>query len=264
VREKVAVAGSGAIACGLAATVASQYGDVFVLVRSDEAAERATRRVGKLFERMDGDPRGEVRVVQDFGELRGATMAIEAIVEALEPKGALLAELDECLPEDAVLATTTSSLPISELAAASGRPSRFAGFHVFNPVTKMELVEVIYPDGVDDDVPERMRALCGDLAKTCVEVPDTRGFIVNRLLFPYLFDAVRVMEETGLAPQAIDQCMTLGTGHPMGPIALLDFIGLDVACAIGQEIRAEIPAPMERLIAEGALGKKAGRGFYEY
>jgi 3-hydroxybutyryl-CoA dehydrogenase len=263
VREKIAIAGSGAIACGLAATVAAHYGDVFVLVRSDEAAERASKRVDKLLERMDA-VHGDVRVVKDFGELGGATIAVEAIVEALEPKGALLAELHDCLPDTAILATTTSSLPIAELAEASGRPGRFAGFHVFNPVPKMELVEVIYPDGVDGDVPERMRNLCRDLAKTCVEVPDTRGFIVNRLLFPYLFDAVRVMEETGLAPEAIDRCMTLGTGHPMGPLALLDYIGLDVACAIGQEIRAEIPGPVTALIEDGALGKKSGRGFYEY
>jgi 3-hydroxyacyl-CoA dehydrogenase len=263
VREKVAVAGSGAIACGLAATIAANYGDVLVLVRSDEAAERATNRIGKQLERLDGDHR-TARVVTDAAELGGATIAIEAIVEELEPKGALLADLHEALPDGAVLATTTSSLPVGELAQASGRPSRFAGFHVFNPVIRMELVEVIYPDGVDDDVPDRMRALCRDLGKTCVEVPDTRGFIVNRLLFPYLFDAVRVMEETGLAPEAIDRCMTLGTGHPMGPIALLDYVGLDVACAIGREIDVEVPAGVRALVDQGALGKKAGRGFYSY
>jgi 3-hydroxyacyl-CoA dehydrogenase len=109
-----------------------------------------------------------------------------------------------------------------------------------------------------------VRNLCRDLAKTAVEVPDTPGFVVNRLLFPYLFDAVTFMTDTGLAPEAVDRCMTLGTGHPMGPLALLDFVGLDVAAAIGEQIGADVPARVRELAAEGALGKKAGRGFYDY
>jgi 3-hydroxybutyryl-CoA dehydrogenase len=263
VREKVAVAGSGAIACGLAATVAANHGDVLVLVRSDESAERAERKIAKTLERMDAR-RGKVRVVTDMDELGEATIAIEAIVEDIDAKCAVLPRLGSALADRAILATTTSSLPVNQLAQASGRAERFAGFHVFNPVHKMELVELIYPDGVQDDVRDRVRNLCRDLGKTGVEVPDTRGFIVNRLLFPYLFDAVRVMEETGLRPEDIDRCMTLGTGHPMGPIALLDFIGLDVSSAIASEIDVEVPACVTRLVEEGALGKKAGRGFYDY
>jgi 3-hydroxybutyryl-CoA dehydrogenase len=111
-------------------------------------------------------------------------------------------------------------------------------------------------------VRERARKLCETLGKTAVEVPDTPGFVVNRLLFPYLFDAVRLMERTGLEPEAIDTCMCLGAGHPLGPLALLDLVGLDVAAAIGRTIGAEVPETIERLIAEGALGRKTGRGFY--
>jgi 3-hydroxybutyryl-CoA dehydrogenase len=263
VREKIAIAGSGAIACGLAATVAAHHGDVLLLVRSEDAASRAKRQVAKLMDRMQAG-HGAVHVVTDEDGIEGATLAIEAIVEELESKTELLAALGRRLPANGILATTTSSLPIAQLAAGSGRPRRFAGFHVFNPVPRMELVELVYADDVEADVRERLRALCRDLGKTAVEVPDTPGFVVNRLLFPYLFDAVRVLEQTGLAPEAIDRCMTLGTGHPMGPLALLDFVGLDVATAIGEQIGLDVPARVRALLDEGALGKKAGRGFYEY
>ena len=264
-REKVAIAGSGAIACGLAATVAAHHGDVVLLARSGESAERARRRVSRLLERMPPG-HGALRVATSPEELagRGVTLAIEAIVEELEAKRELLATLDAALPATALLATTTSSLPIAALAEASGRPRRFAGFHVFNPVPRMELVELVFPDGVDADARDRVRAFCRDLGKTGVEVPDTPGFVVNRLLFPYLFDAVRLLEQTGLAPEAVDRCMTLGTGHPMGPLALLDFVGIDVAAAIGGQIGVDVPARIRELAADGALGKKAGRGFYSY
>src|SRR4051812_41359882 len=147
-------------------------------------------------ERMEAG-HGKARVVTDPADLPPVTLAIEAIVEELEPKAELLGQLNDVLGDEAILATTTSSLPVNELARASGRPQRFAGFHVFNPVPRMELVELVYPDGVDEDVKEHLRALCRDLGKTCVEVPDTPGFVVNRLLFPYLFDAVRFLEQTG-------------------------------------------------------------------
>ena len=262
-REKVAIAGSGAIATGLAATVAAQHGDVTLVARSEESAARARQRTAKLLERMEPG-HGQIHCTTDFGRLSDITIAVEAVVEELDAKAALYRDLGAALPADAILATTTSSLPIGELAATSGRPERFAGLHVFNPVPRMELVELIFPAGAAEDVRERVRNLCRDLGKTAVEVPDTPGFVVNRLLFPYLFDAVRFMTETGLAPEAVDRCMTLGTGHPMGPLALLDFVGLDVAAAIGDQIGAEVPARVRELAAEGALGKKAGRGFYAY
>src|SRR5947209_7364415 len=166
--------------------------------------------------------------------------------------------------DDAVIGSTTSSLSVEQLAQASGRPDRFVGLHVFNPVPKMKLVELAFPTGVNGNTRERAFALCEALGKTPVEVPDLPGFVVNRLLFPYLFSAVRLQEETGLAAESIDECMKLGAGHPMGPLALLDFVGLDVSKAIGEAIGADIPATVDRLIDEGALGKKTGRGFYDY
>jgi 3-hydroxybutyryl-CoA dehydrogenase len=128
----------------------------------------------------------------------------------------------------------------------------------------MELVELAFPAAAGEATRERARALCAELGKTAVEVPDTPGFVVNRLLFPFLFEAVRLMERTGLEPDAIDTCMRLGAGHPLGPLALLDLVGLDVSAAIGRTIGADVPETVERLIAEGALGRKAGRGFFRY
>ena len=138
------------------------------------------------------------------------------------------------------------------------------GLHVFNPVEKMDLVELVYPAHAKPETRERARALCERLGKTPVEVPDVPGFVVNRLLFPYLFAAARLLDDHDLEPEAVDSCMQLGAGHPMGPLRLLDFVGLDVAAAIGRQIGEEVPDPIEELIAEGALGQKSGRGFYEY
>ena len=135
----------------------------------------------------------------------------------------------------------------------------------------MKLVELCFPDGVNNGVKERALAWCGALGKTAVEVPDQAGFVVNRLLFPYLFDAVRMLERTGMEPGEVDSCMTLGAGHPMGPLALLDFVGLDVAEAIGDALHEDSEEPahkppgmMVEMVGEGKLGRKSGAGFYDY
>ena len=261
--ERVGIAGSGAIACGLAA-VAAQRGDVVVLARSDGSAEKADRRVRALCEKAGVNVNGNVRVTCDSAELGDVSFVVEAIVEDAAAKRALMSELGAQLGDEAILASTTSSLSISELAEASGRPDRFVGLHVFNPVPKMDLVELAFPEAASERTRARAWALCEALGKTAVEVPDTAGFVVNRLLFPYLFEAVRLMERTGLEPEAIDTCMRLGAGHPLGPLALLDLVGLDVSAAIGRTIGADVPERVERMIAEGALGRKAGRGFYTY
>jgi 3-hydroxybutyryl-CoA dehydrogenase len=259
----LAIAGSGAIACGLAAT-AAHHGPVLVLARSESSAERARSRVEKTLARLGAEIDPEhVQVVTHPGALEGASFVVEAVVEQLEIKAALLGELDEVLGPEAILASTTSSLSVGELAQASGRPDRFVGLHVFNPVTKMRLVELVFPDAASPETRRRAQELCETFEKVPVEVPDIPGFVVNRLLFPYLFSAVRLMEETALAPEDVDTCMRLGAGHPMGPLELLDLIGLDVARAIGETIGADVPEQVHALIAEGALGRKSGRGFYE-
>src|SRR4051794_30160117 len=213
---------------------------------------------------MGANVNGNVRISRDPAVLADATFVVEAVVEDPDTKADVWRRLAEHVSDDAVLASTTSSLPVARLAEASGHPHRFVGLHVFNPVPKMDLIELIFPEQATEATRARARALCAELGKTAIEVPDTPGFVVNRLLFPYLFDAVRLMESTGLEPEAIDTCMCLGAGHPMGPLALLDLVGLDVAAAIGRTIGAEVPARIDAMVAEGALGRKAGRGFFAY
>jgi 3-hydroxybutyryl-CoA dehydrogenase len=251
VAHTLGIVGSGAIATGLAATAAEHH-EVVVWARSERSAERAE-------DKLDG-----ARVVTELGELAGCDIVVEAVTEDAEIKCDLHRRLGELLPPEAVIATTTSSLSVAELAGASGRPERFGALHVFNPVERMQLVELSFPDEASDETRRVLRELCERLDKTAVEVPDAAGFVVNRLLFPYLFDAVHLMERGGLDAEAIDTCMRLGAGHPMGPLRLLDFIGLDVAAAIGESIGAEVPHSVRELIEQGRLGRKAGAGFYEY
>jgi len=261
--ERLGIAGSGAIACGLAAA-AAEHGDVVLWARSSQSADRARATVEKTCGKMEGVDPSKVNVVGDLEALGEATFLVEAIVEETDAKAELLRRLGPLAADDAVLGTTTSSLSVQELAEASGRPDRFVALHVFNPVPRMKLVELAFPQGVNGNTRERAFALCEHLGKTPVEVPDLPGFVVNRLLFPYLFSAVRLQEQTGLPAESIDECMKLGAGHPMGPLALLDFVGLDVSKAIGEAIGTEIPETVDRLIGEGALGKKSKRGFYDY
>jgi 3-hydroxybutyryl-CoA dehydrogenase len=262
----VGIAGSGVIACGLAVAAAEQE-EVLLWARSDDSAERARARVTKTCANLEGFDPERVRIVTDLDELAGATFLVEAVVEHHGSKSAILADLGELARHagaDAVLATTTSSLSISELAQASGHPESFVGLHPFNPVPKMQLVELAFPPQASEETRERARALCEALGKTPVEVPDIPGFVVNRLLFPYLFSAVELLAETGMAPEDIDSCMTLGAGMPMGPIALLDYVGLDVSKAIGESIGSAVPTRLVELVEAGSLGRKTGAGFYSY
>jgi 3-hydroxybutyryl-CoA dehydrogenase len=268
VDERLAIVGSGAIACGLAATAAHHgggRGPVLLLARSEDSADRARATVERTLSRLGADVDHEhVQVVTDPQVLAEATFVVEAVVEDHEIKAGLLAELDRIISSEGLLASTTSSLSIKRLAQDSGRPEQFVGLHVFNPVTKMQLVELVFPATASEDTRQRALALCETFEKTPVEVPDIPGFVVNRLLFPYLFSAVRLLEETGMDPIGVDTCMRLGAGHPLGPLALLDLVGLDVSVAIGETIGEGIPTRIEELVAEGALGRKSGRGFHAY
>ena len=235
------------------AGLASDHLDVMMWGRSDESVSRARERLGD-----------SVDVFTDLSGLADATIVVEAVVEEQAVKETLLEGLGKLLHQDALLATTTSSLSVEELAAASGRPESFAGVHVFNPVDKMELVELAFPAACAKQARKRFFALCDTLGKTVIEVPDLPGFVVNRLLFPFLFEAVRLLDVGGLEPESIDKCMQLGAGHPMGPLKLLDFVGLDVAASIGESIGADVPARVRELIDAGRLGRKSGAGFYDY
>ncbi len=265
--ERLGIAGSGVIATGLA-VAAARHGDVLLWARSDRSAERARGSIAKLCARAERPMDEErVHIVTDLDDLREASFLVEAVLEHHDSKAMVLADLGELARHagaGAVLSTTTSSLSIAELAKASGHPDRFVGLHVFNPVPRMALVELAFPVEASAETRDRARTLCDELGKTAVEVPDIPGFVVNRLLFPYLFSAVELMTKTGMDPADIDRCMTLGAGLPMGPLALLDFVGLDVSEAIGEAIGAAVPTPLSDLVAAGALGRKTRKGFYTY
>ena len=238
--------GSGAIATGIA-RAAADHGDIVLWARSEESADRAREKTSH-------------EVFTDLEALSDRTLVIEAVIEDHAEKAALYRQLP--LADEAILASTTSSLSVAELAHESGRPERFGALHFFNPVHRMELVELAFAPEASDDTRARLRAFCEHLDKTPIEVPDVPGFVVNRLLFPYLFSAVQFLDT--MSAEQIDQCMKLGAGHPMGPLALLDFVGLDVSIAIGESIGVVVPPRVRELADAGKLGKKTGAGFYDY
>jgi len=261
------IAGSGAIATGLAA-VSTTTADTILLARSEASAWRAEEKVVAACAKIEGAEPSRLRVTTDPNDLSDCDVVVEAIVEEVAPKGELIKTVAAACP-NADLATTTSSLSIAAIAEAAGVDKLFA-LHVFNPVPRMKLIEVCFPDGAAD-AREKALAWCAALGKTAVEVPDLAGVVVNRLLFPYLFDAVRFMEQTGMEAGEIDTCMKLGAGHPMGPLALLDFVGLDVSKAIGDALYAENgeaasqpPGLLVEKVGKGELGRKSGAGFYSY
>jgi 3-hydroxybutyryl-CoA dehydrogenase len=266
--ESPGIAGSGAIATGLAA-VSTTTANTILLARSEASAWRAEEKVVAACAKIEGAEPSRLRVTTDPGDLSDCDVIVEAIIEEVEPKGELLATIAEACP-NADLATTTSSLSIAEIAGAASIGGRLFGLHVFNPVPRMKLVEVCFPEGAES-ARETALAWCAALGKTAVEVPDQAGFVVNRLLFPYLFDAVRMMERTGMEAGEVDTCMKLGAGHPMGPLALLDFVGLDVAEAIGDALYADSteaahkpPGLIVEMVGDEKLGRKSGAGFYSY
>jgi 3-hydroxybutyryl-CoA dehydrogenase len=267
--ERPAIAGSGTIATALAAC-ASTVSEVVLVARSDAAAWRAEEQAHGLCAKLDGGEAKRVKVTTDTQDLADRDLVIEAVIEELEPKVELLRNAGDVAGE-ADLATTTSSLSLDEIAARAGHPERTFGLHPFNPVARMELIELCIPDGARREIAVRARNWCDSIGKTAVEVPNEPGYVVNRLLFPYLFDAVRLMEQTGMEPEQVDRCMTLGANYPMGPLALLDLVGVDVAVAIGEALYSDSdeehhrpPGRLIALVEEGRLGRKSGAGFYEY
>jgi 3-hydroxybutyryl-CoA dehydrogenase len=265
--ERLGIAGAGTIACGLAAAAAGRGIEVTLWGRSERSLARVRESLGA--ESLGAE--SPVILTRELDSLSTASLAVEAVTEEQGVKERVLQSLAARVGDSALLASTTSSLSIATLARSSGSPERFFALHVFNPVPRMELVELCFPDHAAPDTRDRARAFCAALGKTAVEVPDEPGFVVNRLLFPYLFEAVRLLERSGLEPEQVDACMKLGASHPMGPLELLDFVGIDVADAIGEALHADTSEPshrppgrVKRLVAEGKLGRKSGRGFYDY
>jgi 3-hydroxybutyryl-CoA dehydrogenase len=226
---------------------------------------------GVLTEAAKSEIRGRLKGTTSLEELKGCDVIVEAIIEQLPAKRELFGLLDAICPASTIFASNTSSLTITEIAASTKRPQRFVGLHFFNPVPVMKLVEVVKTIATDPAVYEEMVAFGAKLGKTPVRANDSGGFIVNRLLVPYLLDAIRALEEGVGSVVDIDNSMKLGCGYPMGPFTLLDFVGLDTTLYISQimfdefkEKRFAAPPLLKRMVLAGWFGKKSGRGFYDY
>ncbi|HEX2165831.1 MAG TPA: 3-hydroxyacyl-CoA dehydrogenase family protein, partial [Longimicrobiales bacterium] len=214
---------------------------------------------------------GRLNFTTSLEELKDADIVIEAVTEDIELKNEMFRTLDRACAEHTIFASNTSSLTIAAMAAATNRPHRFVGLHFFNPVPVMKLVEVVRTIAVDQDVFRTAYEFAGTLGKEPVEAKDTSGFIVNRLLVPYMLDAIRCLEEGLATTEDIDKSMTLGTGYPMGPFTLCDFVGIDTLYYIAEimfeefrETRYAPPPLLRRMVSFGYFGRKTKRGFYDY
>ena len=279
--EKVGVVGCGLMGAGIAQVSAAAGFSTIVREVGPELLDKGIQGIEKNLARLvekgaitdvaKGEIRGRLEGTTVIEDLKDCDLVIEAIIEQLPAKRDLFATLDRICPEKTIFASNTSSLTITELATATKRPQRFVGLHFFNPVPVMKLVEVVRTIATDAAVYDEMVAFGTKLGKTAVRANDSTGFIVNRLLVPYLLDAIRALEEGVGSIEDIDNSMRLGCGYPMGPLTLLDFVGLDTTYYISQimfdefkERRFAAPPLLKRMVLAGWNGRKAGRGFYDY
>jgi 3-hydroxybutyryl-CoA dehydrogenase len=279
--ESVAIVGGGFMGTGIAETAAVSGLKVIVRDVDEAALERARTRIdaslaravkgGKLDSERARDAREMIDLTTDLEEIGAADLVLEAVPEDQRLKLDVMEAINRVVSDDALVASNTSSIPIAELAQAMRRPERVLGLHFFSPVPVMRLVEVVVALDTADEVITAARAFVERLGKRPIETKDRSGFIVNMLLVPYLMAAVRMYEEEFASREDIDAGMRLGCGHPMGPLALCDFIGLDVLYAVCDSLYEEFkrdeyapPPLMKRMVASGRLGRKSGRGFYDY
>jgi len=279
--HKVGVVGCGLMGSGIAQVSAQAGFQTVVREVSQELVEKGLNSIEKNLARLvekgtitaaqKTEARARLKGVTSLDELKGCDVILEAIIEQLPAKRELFALLDTLCPPHTIFASNTSSITITEIATATKRPQRFVGLHFFNPVPVMKLVEVVRTIATDPEVYEEMVAFGAKLGKTPVRANDGGGFIVNRLLVPYLLDAIRALEERVGSVVDIDNSMKLGCGYPMGPFTLLDFVGLDTTLYISQimfdefkEKRFAAPPLLKRMVLAGWHGKKTGRGFYDY
>jgi len=279
--QKVGVVGCGLMGAGIAQVSAQAGFQTVVREVSNELVEKGLKGIEKNLTRLvekgtipeqERDAvRGRLKGITSLDELKDCDVIVEAIIEKLPAKRELFSALDDLCAAHTIFASNTSSLTITEIAAATKRPQRFVGLHFFNPVPVMKLVEVVRTIATDPAVFEEMVNFGAKLGKTPVRAHDSGGFIVNRLLVPYLLDAIRALEEGVGSVVDIDNSMKLGCGHPMGPFTLLDFVGLDTTLYIAQimfeeykEKRFAAPPLLKRMVLAGWHGKKSGRGFYDY
>jgi 3-hydroxybutyryl-CoA dehydrogenase len=271
----VLVVGAGQMGGGIAQVVAASGRQVLLHDSVPGAVERGLetmeRSLAKLHEKGGPDPGEVLGRVTPVDTLAEADLLIEAIVENADEKKELFRAADEALPNDAVLASNTSSIPITELAAATSRPTNVIGMHFFNPVPVLALVEVIRAEQTSDETAAAIVSLARELGKTPAEANDFPGFVSNRILMPFINEAAFALMEGVAEPEAIDTVAKLGFAHPMGPLALADLIGLDTCVAIMDVLHEGLgnpkyaPCPLlRRYVAAGRLGRKSGRGFYDY
>jgi 3-hydroxybutyryl-CoA dehydrogenase len=274
--EHVLVVGAGQMGGGIAQVVASSGRRVSLYDSAPGAVERGLETMSKSLGRVAAkdagvDPAEVLGRVEPRADLVPADLMIEAVVEAADVKKEIFRRADELLPPEAILASNTSSIPISALAAATRRPDRVIGMHFFNPVPVMALVEVVSAPETSEETRAAVVAFARELGKTPAEANDFPGFVSNRILMPYINEAVWALQEGVAEPDAIDTIAKLGFNHPMGPLALADLIGLDTCVAILEVLRDGLdddryePCPLLREhVAAGRLGRKAGAGFYTY
>ncbi len=279
--QRVGVVGCGLMGSGIAQVAAAAGFETMVREVNAELVDKGLKGIEKNLNRMvekgiitegvRGEIRGRLKGTISIDDLKSCDVIVEAIIEQLPAKRELFSALDKICPASTIFASNTSSLTITEIATATKRPQRFVGLHFFNPVPVMKLVEVVRTIATDPAVYEEMVAFGVKLGKTAVRANDSTGFIVNRLLVPYLLDAIRALEEGVGSIEDIDNSMKLGCGHPMGPLTLLDFVGLDTTYYISQimfdefkERRFAAPPLLKRMVLAGWNGRKSGRGFYDY
>jgi 3-hydroxybutyryl-CoA dehydrogenase len=279
--EKVGVVGCGLMGAGIA-EVCARAGLVTVVREVDEeflekglgrirgSLEKSVKK-GRATEEERDATLGRITGTTELGELGDCDLVVEAIVENVEEKTRTFAELDKSAKESTILASNTSSLTITQLAMATERTDRFLGLHFFNPVPAMKLVEIVRTLMTSDEAIDEAREFVEKIGKAPVLCRDNSGFIVNRLLVPYLLDAIRALEEGVGSVEDIDRAMQLGCGHPMGPLTLLDFVGLDttyyIANIMFEEYREKRFAPpplLKQMVLAGRYGRKSGHGFYDY